>query len=133
LPRHGCSTTARSAAAESDLRSRAVVEHPWRGNVRELRSTLERALLLAPGAEIVEADLFGVAPGAAAAEPAPATFREAKERVVADFERSFLAAALARHGGNVTKAAEEIGVYRQNLQQKMRELGLSAEKEGSER
>jgi DNA-binding NtrC family response regulator len=33
--------------------------------------------------------------------------------------------ALRRHGGNVTKAAEEVGMYRQNFQQKMRELGIS--------
>ncbi|MFN8643742.1 MAG: helix-turn-helix domain-containing protein [Candidatus Binatia bacterium] len=35
--------------------------------------------------------------------------------------------ALRRHGGNISKAAEEIGMYRQNLQQKMRELGITAE------
>jgi len=43
------------------------------------------------------------------------------------FERDFLRQALRRHGGNITKAAEEVGMHRQNLQQKMRELGISAE------
>ena len=33
----------------------------------------------------------------------------------------------SRHGGNITKAAEEVGMHRQNLQQKMRELGLTAD------
>ena len=32
--------------------------------------------------------------------------------------------ALRRHGGNITKAAEDVGMYRQNFQQKMRELGI---------
>jgi len=160
---------------------RACVAHEWKGNVRELRSAVEQALLLASGPEIAAADLFapaagggpsapaaparpagnpGVAPvggGAAAASPAAATpigfapgggaaagatpgsalgqasasgstsFREAKERVVEAFERDFLLRALQRHGGNITKAAEEVGMYRQNLQQKMRELGITVE------
>ena len=42
-------------------------------------------------------------------------------------ERDFLLQALKRHGGNITKAAEDIGMYRQNFQQKMRELGITAE------
>ena len=46
---------------------------------------------------------------------------------MADFERAFLVQALRRDGGNITKAAEEIGMYRQNFQQKMRELGITAE------
>ena len=55
---------------------------------------------------------------------------DAKERVVEAFERDFLLDALRRHGGNVTKAAEEVGMYRQNFQQKMRELGITVEEAG---
>jgi DNA-binding NtrC family response regulator len=115
---------------------RACVGHPWKGNVRELRSAIEQALLLAPGTEITERDLFGAAanggdassaPASIAATSMPASFREAKDRIVADFERSFLVQALRRHGGNITKAAEEVGMYRQNFQQKMRELGITAD------
>jgi DNA-binding NtrC family response regulator len=113
---------------------RACVAHSWKGNVRELRSAVEQALLLAPGAEITEADLLGdktiAAPNATnhrAVAEIPVSFREAKDRVVADFERAFLVEALRRNAGNITKAAEEIGMYRQNLQQKMRELGITAE------
>ena len=113
---------------------RACVEGEWKGNVRELRSAVEQALLLSAGAEIEIGDLL---PGAAATGPATApagdgfggasSFREAKARAVESFERAFLVAALRRHDGNISKAAEEIGMYRQNLQQKMRELGISAE------
>jgi DNA-binding NtrC family response regulator len=111
---------------------RACVAHEWKGNVRELRSAVEQALLLAPGPEITADDLFGRAapPAPAPAAPAggaPASFREAKERLVTQFERDFLLGALRRHGGNISKAAEEVGMYRQNFQQKMRELGISAE------
>ena len=110
---------------------RACLTHPWKGNVRELRSAVEQALLLSPGPEITPADLFNRPPAADAAPVAapipPASFREAKERVVEAFEREYLVDALRRHGGNITKAAEDIGMHRQNLQQKMRELGISAE------
>jgi len=111
---------------------RAAVAHPWRGNVRELRSAVEQALLLAPGDEITPADLFGRATLSddGATPPLaglPSSFRDAKERIVETFERDFLRQALRRHAGNITKAAEEIGMHRQNLQQKMRELGITAE------
>ena len=113
---------------------RACVAAEWKGNVRELRSAVEQALLLSAGDEIEVTDLF---PGAAApvlAAPAagdpaagPGSFREAKAAAVESFERAFLLAALRRHDGNISKAAEEIGMYRQNLQQKMRELGITPE------
>jgi DNA-binding NtrC family response regulator len=112
---------------------RACVAHPWKGNVRELRSAVEQALLLASGSEITEQDLFGeqkLDRGPLAANllaDGPASFRDAKDRFVADFEKTFLVQALRRNGGNITKAAEEVGMYRQNFQQKMRELGISAD------
>jgi DNA-binding NtrC family response regulator len=105
---------------------RACLQHPWKGNVRELRSAVEQALLLAPGPEIAAADLFGGPPAVAPPAALPASFREAKEQVVEAFERDFLVRALQRHGGNITKAAEDVGMYRQNFQQKMRELGIAS-------
>src|SRR5437016_5090069 len=106
---------------------RACLVQQWKGNVRELRSAVEQALLLAPDAEITAADLFGRPAPETHPSSAPGTFREAKERVVEAFERDFLTQALRRHGGNITRAAEELGMHRQNLQQKMRELGITAE------
>jgi len=109
---------------------RACLAHPWKGNVRELRSAVEQALLLSSGPEITAPDLFGDRNGGTprpALPETPLSFREAKERAVANFEREFLRDALRRHGGNISKAAEDVGMYRQNFQQKMRELGLTAE------
>ena len=108
---------------------RACMEHRWRGNVRELRSAVEQALLLAPGAEIDVVDLFGgslpTTPAAAAPDDSQElSFRDAKEKMVAAFERDFLSDALRRNDGNITRAAEEVGMYRQNFQQKMRDLGI---------
>lgn len=121
---------------------RQCLAYPWKGNVRELRSALDQALLLSSSSEITAADLFGGRGGAPAGSEAeeedlgvngPASgeldlsFRDAKEQVVTRFERDFLLRALRRHGGNITKAAEEVGMYRQTLQQKMRELGISTD------
>jgi DNA-binding NtrC family response regulator len=113
---------------------RACVGHGWKGNVRQLKSAIEQALLLAPGDEIVAADLFGdgtTAPGTPPSNGAGGgnglSFREAKDQMVVAFERDFILGALRRHGGNITKAAEDVGMYRQNFQQKMRELGITAE------
>ena len=60
----------------------------------------------------------------------PRSFREAKDRIVTDFERRFLVEALRRNGGNITRAAEEVGMYRQSFQQKMRELGIRLDDAG---
>jgi DNA-binding NtrC family response regulator len=111
---------------------RACVAHDWKGNVRELRSAIEQALLLAPGDAIEVGDLIADAPAPraparATADAPPASFREAKAAVVETFEREFLRNALRRHDGNISKAAEEIGMYRQNLQQKLRELGITTD------
>jgi DNA-binding NtrC family response regulator len=116
---------------------RGCVQHEWKGNVRQLRSAVEQALLLAPGDEITEADLFASTPkaadGASGTDGRPLSFRAAKEQVTQAFERDFLLDALRRHDGNITKAAEDVGMYRQNFQQKMKELGISADDARAER
>ena len=55
------------------------------------------------------------------------TFSAAKREAVVDFERSYLLSALRANGGNVSRTAAAIGMVRQSLQQKIRELGLRAE------
>jgi DNA-binding NtrC family response regulator len=119
---------------------RACVENPWRGNARALKSALEQAVILSAGNEISAADLFSGSSGDGARDAAaeiPAnpvlqppnngiTFREAKEKFVEQWEREFFYGALRATGGNISRAAERIGMYRQSFQQKMRELGISA-------
>jgi DNA-binding NtrC family response regulator len=107
-----------------------LLAHPWPGNVRELEHVLTAAAALATGDEIRAAEL-GL-PGAgrpaeptdfAALEGLPLT--EAKERLLEEFERATIAAALDRHGGNVSAAARQLGIHRQSLQQKMAQLGIA--------
>jgi DNA-binding NtrC family response regulator len=98
-----------------------LATHRWPGNVRELRNLVERAAVLSSGTDIDASDL-GLETGKGAAPTG--TFADAKRRAIEDFERSYLRAALERHGGNVSRTAEAVGMVRQSLQQKMRELGL---------
>jgi DNA-binding NtrC family response regulator len=122
---------------------RACVEAPWKGNARSLKAAIEQAVILSAGTEITAEDLFaGSEPeGDHAGAPAPATsnhtssandsgesaltFREAKEKFVGDWERDFFVRALRATGGNISRAAERTGMYRQSFQQKMRELGIT--------
>ena len=108
----------------------ALARHGWPGNVRELRNVVERVVILAPGAQVEVDDLdlgspVSPAAGPNLAQPVPnVAFRDAKKQMVEDFERSYLIRALREHGGNVSRTAEAIGMVRQSLQQKIRELEL---------
>ena len=52
---------------------------------------------------------------------------EAKQQVVERFERQFILGALERNQGNISRTAEELGMYRQHLQLKLAEYGIDAE------
>ena len=118
---------------------RACLEASWRGNARALKSTIEQAVILSASNEITAEELFsGSVPDDArppsaihGADKVPEhgaalSFREAKEKFVEQWERDFFLAALRATGGNISRAAERIGMYRQSFQQKMRELGITA-------
>ncbi len=120
----------RRADLASDAMER-VRRYDWPGNVRELRNALERALVLSKGDEIGVADLpeevrdntggVGVPrDGEGNSFMSEADFREAKRK----FEITYLKRKLKEHRWNVSRAAAEIGLHRQSLQEKLRELGI---------
>jgi DNA-binding NtrC family response regulator len=100
-------------------------DHPWQGNVRELRNTVARHVALGELASISFASGDGV-PGEASAEPnlsddflqhvLELPLGEARQKVVEEFERRYVHQLLARHDGNVTRAAQSAGVARRYLQ-----------------
>jgi len=106
-------------------------QYDWPGNVRELRNTLERSLVLCAGDEIRASDL----PGEIRDDAGPvlreknsegdtfldeSDFREAKRQ----FEIVYLKRKLEEHRWNVSQTAAEVGLHRQSLQEKLRELGI---------
>ena len=82
----------------------ALLAHPWPGNVRELAHVVERAVLMAAGEEIGARDL-GLAPPAGAAVSLDDLGLEEVERLLID-------KALKRFGGNVSRAAQALGLSR---------------------
>jgi DNA-binding NtrC family response regulator len=111
---------------------RALLAHEWPGNVRELEHALEQAVALASGEDIRLDDLpaavrAGPDPDAGGEQGLPGSFKDAKQRVIERFERQFITEALGRHQGNISKAAEDMGMYRQHLQLKLAEYGIDAD------
>ena len=140
-------TFARQAAERYGLPERVIsppalrrlVEYTWPGNVRELRNAVERSMILAEGGEVQAKDLpeeiggasksskdssatiaSAVNPGDLAV-PFTTDFREDRR----EFERRYIARCLEETSGNVTRAAAILGMHRQSLQHKLRELGLA--------
>ncbi len=109
----------------------ALAGRAWPGNVRELANLVERIVLLSPGETVTLADVPDAAsfrnappePAAPAPEIAPGqTLAEAREA----FERRVIAAALAEARGNVSRAAERLGLDRTTLHRKLRSLDPEA-------
>jgi len=110
----------------------ALTRHAWPGNIRELRNALEQAAVLCAGERIEAEDLNLegnlTPPMASSAEGVrDLPFGEAKKRTIVEFERDYLLRALREHDGNVSRTAQSIGMVRQSLQQKIRELDLRNE------
>jgi two-component system, NtrC family, nitrogen regulation response regulator NtrX len=101
----------------------------WSGNVRELRNTVERLLILGRGGDVTEPDVErlvgGAQPGdALSAEMLNAgTFAEFKERA----ERAYILAKLRDHDWNVSETARTIEMPRSNLYKKIERYGLVRE------
>jgi DNA-binding NtrC family response regulator len=102
----------------------ALLDHPWRGNVRELRNSVERGVALSEGPWIGLGELFQL--GAAEPAAAPSLFRTLAE-VRCDAEQRHIRTVLAEAGGSVEKAAKLIDISRSTLFEKMRKLGIKSE------
>ncbi len=112
-----------------------LTAYHWPGNIRELRNVIERSAVLADGPTLHANDLpEEINTPAKFSEPVLANldgdilpipylddFREARKA----FERAYIERCLIETNGNVTRAAEKVGMHRQSLQQKLKDLGLT--------
>jgi DNA-binding NtrC family response regulator len=96
---------------------RALAAHPWPGNVRELDHAVERAVLMARGSEIREADLGLKVVG-------PEAARQLDDMSLEEVEAFLIKKALQRHGGSVSRAAEALGLSRSALYRRLQRYGL---------
>ena len=100
----------------------ALLGHAWPGNVRELHNRIERACVMGEQVEVNAADLFEERMAAAPAAELPTL-----EAFVADAEKEYLAAVLARFGGRVGLAAQALGISRKTLWEKSKRYGVRAD------
>jgi DNA-binding NtrC family response regulator len=93
-----------------------MLEHPWQGNVRELNHVIERAVLMAQDTQIKPADL------------ALRSGRDVSPRLedmsIEEVEAFLIKKALARYNGNVSHAANALGLSRSALYRRLQRYGL---------
>ena len=98
---------------------RAIEQHTWPGNIRELENCIKRACIMADGQQITADDL-GLVAAASDEDDRSLDLRTVRDEA----ERKAVIAALARVDGNVLRAAELLGVSRPTLYDLMHRLGL---------
>lgn len=104
----------------------------WKGNVRELKNVLESAIVMSRGDTLEPANFATDLPANTEKRVDVsdevglmdiADYREARKQ----FEIEFIKGKLREHAGNITRTAAAIGLHRQSLQEKLRELGIRPE------
>jgi len=94
----------------------ALLDNPWKGNVRELNHVVERAVLMSAGNQIRAADLV-----LRAARETPARLEDMSLEEVESF---LIKKALQRYSGNVSHAANALGLSRSALYRRLQRYGL---------
>ena len=120
------STTSPGSATSTAIRSRASTDRPsrrssahlWPGNVRELAHAVERAVLMAK-------DRLHHGGRSRPARAPPAAAAASEEMTLEQSEKLFIQKVLARHSGDVRKAAEQLGMSRSALYRRLQYFGLS--------
>jgi DNA-binding NtrC family response regulator len=105
---------------------RAFQARAWPGNVRELRNAVARAISLGLDTAAGAGAPHATSPSARTGhliDPSIPLLR-ARDAVLEDFERAYVAAVLEQCGGNITRAAELAGVNRKFIQRAIKRYGL---------
>jgi len=127
--------TGTSPKTLSEAAIKAMLEHPWPGNVRELQNTLKRAALLAAEGAI-EPSHLGLWQAQAPAVGSPAAMEQEVGRLLTDLQKGqivplskveevLIRQALNITEGNITEAANRLGVSRSTIYRKLQEYGIS--------
>jgi len=111
----------------SDSALTQLKQYHWPGNVRELRNVIERVLILNPKAQRIEAKHLPMLVQRTDGRQANGTREEFTTLLQAReaYERDYILKELDRSHGNVTRAAESLGLERSHLYRKMKALGIS--------
>jgi transcriptional regulator with PAS, ATPase and Fis domain len=93
-------------------------EYHWPGNIRELAHAIERAVILCKNETLRPEDFTFKT------KSAPVTITDEPSFRVEDYEKKAISAAMIKHNGNLSKAAEEIGIARSTLYRKIARFGM---------
>jgi transcriptional regulator with GAF, ATPase, and Fis domain len=118
-----CRRARRQTPQLSAAAKKRLMEHPWPGNIRELRNLMERLAYLSTGERIEAEDLaFILSPRGQAplAADLGLSFVDATTR----FQIEYIHRQIEQCGGNMSLAATRLGLHRSNLYRKMRQLGM---------
>ena len=110
------SGTARTLQGFDPAAMQALLENPWQGNVRELNHVVERAVLMAQD-NLVRPAIWRCAPS----REAPARLEDMS---LEEVEAFLIKKALARYNGNVSHAANALGLSRSALYRRLQRYGL---------
>jgi two-component system nitrogen regulation response regulator NtrX len=111
-------------------------KHRWKGNIRELRNTVERLIIMTASDTIDASDLPGTlrSPSAVGVGKGPGDIDGARAGTLREFkdtsERSYLVAKLRENSWNISKTAEVIDTPRSNLYKKLEQYQISQETDG---
>jgi DNA-binding NtrC family response regulator len=112
----------RPEARLADSAVRALCEHPWPGNLRELKNVLERSLLMSERTEIRRAEIRF--------ESQAATSQvDSRGLTLSELESRHIALVLADNGGSVERAAKRLGITRNTLYYKIRKHRIAVRKD----
>lgn len=112
--------TGAPAALAPDALER-LLNHVWPGNVREMRNVLERALILGRGQPVIGLEHL---PGEFRNRPGPGDRRHTP-MTLDELERAHIERTLKHHGGNRTRAAQELGISRATLINKIKRYAIA--------
>jgi two-component system, NtrC family, nitrogen regulation response regulator NtrX len=112
----------------ADDTMKVLAQHPWRGNVRELRNTIERLLIMVEESEIRPEHLQAVLRRSEpiASGVAPDSLRESRDAA----ERTHIVRKLRENNWNVSKTADALDTPRSNLYKKLERYAISRDKDG---
>ena len=106
---------------------RLLQKYDWPGNVRELKNLIERLMIMTPGSIIRKEDIpapFDRSTQTMRAGVEPGFSSDSLKEAKGEFEKAFIEEKLNEYNGNISQAAEAIGIERSNLHKKIKQYNL---------